>query len=407
MVRHHRQVLGFGLWGFAAWGLLACSASQGSARCDPSVDVCDTSATTDATTTTTSSTGSGGMGGASTTTSSTTGTGGGTTGTGGKAGSGGSGGGAVDAGRTIKKKIVAYLPTWSGTLGNWATDMPWNSVSQVNIAFAYPAPAQSTLTFNQNGVPGGAQDQGLDKFVMAAHGTGAKVLVSIGGAGAGSTQAAAQFAPANVDAFVTNIASFLDAHNVDGIDIDVEGNTAVNSNYGPFIDKLVAKLRPKGKLVTAALAQWFGNSISAATYALYDSVNVMAYDHCDTPNTMCSTYDSAVAELNFFKSKGVTADKLLLGVPFYCHCWGTMCIGQPMPCTGAGCQVAYAQVNVKFPGGMDDIQSTNANYSCNGPATIAKKAQLALGYAGMMAWEITQDAGGANSLLKVMVDNLN
>jgi len=36
----------------------------------------------------------------------------------------------------------------------------------------------------------------------------------------------------------------------------------VNANYGPFIDKLVAKLRPKGKLVTAALAQWFANSIT-------------------------------------------------------------------------------------------------------------------------------------------------
>jgi hypothetical protein len=31
---------------------------------------------------------------------------------------------------------------------------------------------------------------------------------------------------------------------------------------------------------------------------------------------------------------------------------------------------------------------------------------LAKGYAGMMAWEITQDAGGNNSLLKVMADNL-
>jgi GH18 family chitinase len=243
-------------------------------------------------------------------------------------------------------------------------------------------------------------------FVMSAHNTGAKVLISMGGAGSGSTQVAAQYAPATVDAFVTNIAAYLDAHNLDGIDVDVEGNSAINSNYGPFIDKLVAKLRPKGKLVTAAVAQWFGNGITNATYALYDSVNVMAYDHCDTPNTQCSTYDSAVSELNFFKGKGVTADKLLLGVPFYCHCWGTACLGQTAACTGAGCQVAYAQVNVKFPGGMDDIQSPNANYSCNGPATIQKKAQLALGYAGMMLWEITQDAGGSASLLKVMDDAL-
>jgi GH18 family chitinase len=345
------------------------------------------------------------MGGASSaTTTTSSGSGGSTTGTGGKAGSGGSGGGTVDAGRTITKKIVAYLPTWTGTLRNWATDMPWNSVSQVNIAFAYPS--GSTLTFNMNGTPGTGQDAFLDAFVTAAHNTGAKVLVSIGGAGAGSTQVSNQFAPATVDAFVTNIASYLDAHNLDGIDVDVEGTGPVNSNYGPFIDKLVAKIRPKGKVVTAALAQWFGNSINTTTYAEFDSVNVMAYDHCDTPNTDCATYDSAVSELNFFKGKGVSADKLLLGVPFYCHCWGTACIGQSAACTGAGCQIDYAQVNVKFPAGMDTIMSTNANYSCNGPATIKQKAQLATGYAGMMAWQIAQDAGGANSLLKVMVDNL-
>jgi hypothetical protein len=84
-----------------------------------------------------------------------------------------------------------------------------------------------------------------------------------------------------------------------------------------------------------------------------------------------------------------------------------MCLGQTAPCNGAGCQVPYANVNVKFPAGMDDIQSTGANYSCNGPATIQRKAQLVKGgYAGMMAWEITQDAGGNASLLKVIADNL-
>jgi chitinase len=396
MVQRHR-------WLFASFGLFAafsfgCS-NASSSRC---ADNCDTTGdTTGPTSTTTSSGGSGGAG--TTSMSSTTATGPSTTTGGGRGGSGGSGGGTVDAGRTIKKQLVVYLPTWTGSLKNWAVDMPWYKVSQVNIAFAYPS--GSTLTLN-TAMPGAGQDLYLDPFVMAAHATGAKVLVSIGGAGTGSTQVAAQYVPGTVDTFVTNIANYLDTHNLDGIDVDVEGNTAVNANYSPFIDKLVAKLRPKGKLVTAALAQWFGNSISNATYAEYDSVNVMSYDHCDSPGTQCATYESAVSELNFFKSKGVTADKLLLGVPFYCHCWGAACLGQTMACNGAGCQIAYAQVNVKFPGGMDDITSTGATYSCNGPATIQKKAQLSLGYAGMMAWEISQDAGGNNSLLKVMVDNL-
>jgi GH18 family chitinase len=266
--------------------------------------------------------------------------------------------------------------------------MPWYRVSHVDIAFADAT--VSSLTF------GASQDMYLAAFVTAAHNAGAKVLVSIGGAGAGSTQVASLYVPATVDAFVTTIAAYLDAQNLDGIDVDVEGDP-VNGNYAGFIDKLVAKVRPKGKLVTSALAQWFGNNIAPATYAQFDFVNVMSYDKCGNAPCEHSTYDAAVRDLDYFKAKGVTSDKMVLGVPFYCHCWGATC---------AASQVAYAQVLAKFPGGMDYIQSNGITYSCNGPATIQKKAGLAQGYGGMMAWEITQDAGGDQSLLKVMADNL-
>ena len=42
----------------------------------------------------------------------------------------------------------------------------------------------------------------------------------------------------------------------------------------------------------------------------------------------------------------------------------------------------------------------------NGAATIAKKAELAKGYGGIMIWELTQDAKGEKSLLKVISDTL-
>ncbi len=236
----------------------------------------------------------------------------------------------------------------------------------------------------------------LGAFVTAAHNAGAKVLVSIGGAGAGSTAIANLYVPAMVDTLVANLAAYLDAQNLDGVDVDVEGDP-VNANYPAFIDKLVAAVRPKGKLVTAAFAQWFANNIGPATYGQFDFVNVMSYDKCGSTPCEHSTYAAAVQDLDFFRSKLIGADKLVLGVPFYCHCWGATCTGS---------QVAYAQVLVKFPGGMDYIQSNGITYSCNGPATIQKKAQLAHGWGGMMAWEITQDAGGDQSLLKVMADNL-
>jgi len=42
----------------------------------------------------------------------------------------------------------------------------------------------------------------------------------------------------------------------------------------------------------------------------------------------------------------------------------------------------------------------------NGAVTMAKKAELAKNYGGIMIWELTQDAKGEKSLLKVINDSL-
>jgi len=364
--------------------LVACS-SKTLTRCNPDVDICG--ATGDSATT------AGGAGGTATSTvavgagpSTTTGSTGGSTG----GGSGGAGGApVVDAGRTFKGKIVGYLPTWAGGFSTWAKDLPWLRMSHLNIAFATP----SGTTFL---LPDG-QDPYLGAVVMGGHAAGVKILISIGGAN-GSAAIANLYTPASVDGFVTNISNYLTAKNLDGIDVDVEG-VSVNANYTAFIDKLVTKLRPQGKLVTAALAKWFGNSITPATYAQFDFVNAMAYDYCTEKTAACehSTYDAAVQELSYFIGKGVASNKLVLGVPFYGYCWGTGCPTNPVP---------YGQIAVQYPGGMDYIQSGGLTISCNGPATMMRKIQLAHGYGGMMAWQLTQDAGGDKSLLKLIADNL-
>jgi chitinase len=362
--------------------LNGCSAKPGPARCEAQDQDCNAT-TGSGGGATVQGTSTGSAGSTVSTTTSTTSSG---TGTG---GAGGAGGSTVDAGRAFTKRIVAYLATWGGgTLRTWATDIPWQKVSHVHIAFA--TPSGSTINL-------GTQEMYLDAFVTAGHAAGAKILVSLGGEG-GSAAIAVQYAPATVDAFVTNIANYVDAHNLDGIDVDIEGST-VNANYPPFVDKLVAKLRPKGKLVSSALAQWFASNLPAATYGQFDYVSIMSFDHCST-NPMCdhSTYDAATKEMDFFRSKGVPMDRLVLGVPFYCWCWGPDC--------GTDTRPSFAQVLVKFPNAMDRVQSGSTNYSCNGPATILQKTQFARNYGGVMIWHIAQDPGGSNSLLKVISDNL-
>ncbi len=349
--------------------LLASSGCSGGgeAPCDPAVDVCDETG------------GSGNTGTAGGPVGSTS-----TTGTGGSTGSGGAP--IADAARPFEGRIVGYLPTWVGAFDSWARDLPWTRMSHLNIAFATPSGSSFTLGTNQSAA----------NLVAAAHAAGVKIMIAIGGA-KGSDQIASLYTPGSVDAFVNNLVTYIDAQGFDGVDVDVEGN-AVNGNYGPFIDKVVAKLRPKGKLVTAAVAQWYGNNISNATYGQFDFLNVMAYDHCGTWTSPCehSTYQAAVDELTFFKSRA-PVNKLVLGIPFYGYCWGTGCSAGTLP---------YLQIAVQYPGANDWIQMGGLTISYNSPATVLKKTQLARTYGGLMAWELTQDAAGTVSLLKTMAENL-
>ena len=74
--------------------------------------------------------------------------------------------------------------------------------------------------------------------------------------------------------------------------------------------------------VTAALARWFGGSLPPATYKAFDFVSIMSFDHCAGTPCEHSTYDAATKEIEFFMGRGIPMDRLVLGVPFYCHCWG-------------------------------------------------------------------------------------
>jgi hypothetical protein len=318
--------------------------------------------------------------------------GGGATSSGGSndAGSGGAPPPIGDGSRPFPGRSVGYLPTYRGSYSTWATSLAWSRVTHLNLAFATPSGSTFAL--------GGNSDAAIAALVNAAHVAGVRVLISIGGADAGSVQIAAEYTAASVDALVANLAAYLDAHNLDGVDVDVEGNS-VNADYGPFISKLTAKLHPSGKLVTSALGDWFGDRVPASAYPLFDFINVMSYDHCGSWTAACehSTYDQAVKDLTFFRNKGVPADRLDLGVPFYGYCWGTGCPAAAM---------TYAEILAKWPGVPDFYQAGGLTLSYNTPATIQKKALLAKGYGGMMAWELGQDANGDQALLKVLADNL-
>jgi GH18 family chitinase len=222
------------------------------------------------------------------------------------------------------------------------------------------------------------------------------VLVSIGGA-ARSNETASAFTPDNVDDFVTKILTYLKRHNFDGLDVDVEGNAAMTPAYATFVDKLNAAVHAEKKLLTAALGVWFTKGMPDKTLAAFDFINIMSYDHCGPWTAPCehATLDWARKDIDYFAvERGIAKDKLVLGVPFYAHCWGK--------CSASA--YSYAQLLALHPNTIDkdwlDLNGTKLSW--NGPSTIASKLKMSRDYGGMMIWEIGQDASGDAALLKLI-----
>ena len=206
-------------------------------------------------------------------------------------GSGGSGGGkgVSDSGSRTpsKSSVVAYLPNYSGSYGDWAKTIDFTKMTHLNLAFA-----------NRDG------DNGWDMGASDGERRGAR------GGGARRRDEGARLArrrrrgpdrhrpvqrrqrraPGAEPRHVRGSAR------LDGVDVDIEDPSHLGADYSTFVDAVVAKLRPEGKLVTAAVAQYLQDSMSDATLHTFDFVNVMIY----------SNYDDSVSALTYYaQTKGV------------------------------------------------------------------------------------------------------
>ena len=136
--------------------------------------------------------------------------------------------------------------------------------------------------------------------------------------------------------------------------------------------------------LTVAVPGW-GDHIQSATFPFIDRIHVMAYDQ-GTPH---APFAGAVKELRHWESRKAPKTKLVLGLPFY----------------GRNAQDAtatYAEIIRKHrpkPGADEAV-----GFHFNGPTTIQRKTASAIqqGYAGVMIWELGQDAAGKSSLLNAV-----
>jgi chitinase len=289
-------------------------------------------------------------------------------------------------------RVVGYLPNWYGSYASWVGKVDFAKLTHVNLAFALG---------DANGRLQLAPASDLATFVNAAHAQGVKVFPSLCGGG-GDSHITPFYQPDKVDAFVDEIINFVVSNNMDGIDVDVEAPDRMGAVYDTFIAKLIAKARPRGLPVTAAVSQWMQYGMSDTTLRSFDFITVMSYDNTGTwtgPGEH-SSYSQAVTALSYYENKGVPRSKIVLGVPFYGYCWGNCGNGQ------SSTYVLYKDILARYPNAWnsDWINADGAQYSYNGLATLRSKTTLAKQYGGIMIWELAGDVSTSSdqSLLRAI-----
>jgi chitinase len=271
--------------------------------------------------------------------------------------------------------VIGYIPTWGAKLSSYATPAILSRLTHAAIAFAMVDATGGVKFSDPNDVR---------SFVALAHSFNVKVLVSIGGASGGDA-IEAQIVPANLPTFVANIMKLVDDNQLDGVDVDIEGNS-VNENYGPLVDALNTEIRARSMTMSAAVGNWFEQRIPQTALEEFDFVSVMAYDACGTWTSACdhSTLDLATSQIaHWVNVRSMPAEKMVLGVPFYGYSW-----------TGdSAALMSYRDILKVKPDAwsMDRFDQNGTTYSYNGKGTIAAKVALGKQYGGVMIWELASD----------------
>lgn len=292
-----------------------------------------------------------------------------------------------------EKVVLGYVTTW-GRGPDAFKNLDWETLTHINIAFGNPVSATDpTIDF-------GIEDEVIQAWAEEAHSHDVKILMSL--AGINDSDLVREYLEEDKrDLLLDSIEATVEKFGLDGVDVDIEGG-AVDATYGPFVQALAGRLRPEGKLVTAAIGAWFQESIKDDALFCFDFINIMSYDKTGAWGAAGehSPYLTSVSELLYWKTaRSYPQDRIVLGLPFYGYCWGSGCKLKYTP---------YHHLLNNFPESAesDYIVAETYTISHNTQATISRKVTKAMEYGGVMIWEMSQDKQGELSLMKAIKDTL-
>jgi GH18 family chitinase len=310
--------------------------------------------------------------------------------------------------------VIGYIAAFKG-LDREMHQRGLDRYTHLDLAFVNPTPAGEVVR------PGGlacapaapgniamVSDAQLQSLVASAHARGTKVIASLGGAvipPCGGDWAQLLAAPMRAKV-VANLIAMVDRYDLDGLDVDLEGElmTGIDKagNYTPFVQALAEALHARSKLLTAATGSYPGGMVPDASLRFFDLIGIMSYDQVGptwgAPGDEHSSYAQAEADLRLWIAKGVSANKLALGMPFYGRGFGGYREGWSLQDIAS--QFGERQLN----GDVAGQRCGGCSYfTYNGLPTLARKAELAGAWgAGVMVWEVGQDLQNGRAIHEVV-----
>ncbi|MGO4291934.1 glycosyl hydrolase family 18 protein [Chitinophaga sp. RAB17] len=199
--------------------------------------------------------------------------------------------------------------------------------------------------------------------------------------------------------FIAAVVQLAVTADFDSVDVDLENGliTHDTARYAAFVKELQIALHQKNKRITSAQVRWSSTAdfMSAATLQQFDYINIMSYDDTGwwNPNAPGphASYEKATGDFAFYRSRGIPASKLYIGVPFYGYAFGP-----GFPATEAGSTFTYSDIVQQYAGAekSDSVVVKNkGTIYYNGIPAIEKKTAFAKanGAAGTMIWHLQQD----------------
>jgi len=238
----------------------------------------------------------------------------------------------------LTARFVCYFPNWSFTPDNIDPNLC------THLVYSFASLNEATFTM----VPSDPRTDIRNGWYLQFTGLKAKnpqlkTMIAVGG-WSDSQDGTGKYSKlvssdANIATFVTSVVQLLDIYNFDGLDVDWEYPEGPEDKLGyiSLLTSLKAAFAPKGYLLSAAVpvSEYtlnLGYDIPGIDKAV-DFINLMGYDEYGpwTPNSAdhhaplykrtAQSTDDVDSSVTYWLNNGMTASKIVMGIPLYGHSW--------------------------------------------------------------------------------------